>query len=82
MFLSQMQDSAAPTHRYRLLFFALLGQVLNAVHKELVGADVGPACLDHPTAQLHQLEGAKIKIITLNTQQEPCLFKDNATQRY
>lgn len=43
------------THRNHLLFLALLGQVLDAVDEELVGADVGPAGLDHPAAQLHQL---------------------------
>lgn len=49
------EDSATSAHRYHLLFLALLGQVLDAVNKELVGADVGPASLDHPAAQLHQL---------------------------
>lgn len=48
------------THRNHLLFLALLGQVLDAVDEELVGADVGPAGLDHPAAQLHQL-GVKRK---------------------
>lgn len=50
-----------PAHRYHLLFLALLGQVLDAVDKELVGADVGPAGLNHPTAQLHQLAGSENK---------------------
>lgn len=43
------------THRNHLLLLALLGQVLDAVDEELVGADVGPSGLDHPAAQLHQL---------------------------
>lgn len=49
--------SAASPHRYHLLFLALLGEILDSIDKELVGADVGPASLDHPTAQLHQLVG-------------------------
>lgn len=44
------EDDAASAHRYHLLFLALLRQVLDAINKELVGADVGPAGLDHPTA--------------------------------
>lgn len=53
---------AASAHRYHLLLLALLGQVLDAVDEKLVGADVGPASLDHPAAQLHQLEeGVKKK---------------------
>lgn len=51
----QFWSSFTATHRYHLLFLALLGQVLDAVDEELVGADVGPASLDHPAAQLHQL---------------------------
>ena len=51
--------SSAAAHRYHLLFLALLGQVLDAVDEKLVGADVGPAGLDHPAAQLHQLVGGE-----------------------
>lgn len=46
---------ASSTHRYHCLFLALLGKVFDAVNKELVGTDVGPASVNHPTAQLHQL---------------------------
>lgn len=78
-FLSECTDWKTSAHRYRLLFLALLGQVLDAVNKELVGADVGPAGLDHPAAQLHQLVVVErnIKIITLNTQQKRRLFKES-----
>lgn len=56
------------THRYRFLFLALLRKVLDAVNKELVGADVGSAGLDHPAAQLHQLmRQGDIKILTLDS---------------
>lgn len=66
-FVEKLKDSSTPqwmcrfvlraacTHRYHLLFLALLGQVLDAINKKLVGADVGPSGLNHPTAQLHQL---------------------------
>lgn len=47
------------THRYDLLFLALLGQVLDTIYEELVGTDVRPASLDHPAAQLHQLGGGR-----------------------
>lgn len=55
------EDISAPTHRYHLLFLALLGQVFDAVDKELVGAHISPAGLNHPTAQLHQLMGGAKK---------------------
>jgi len=75
---SVLKDCATSTHRYRLLFLALLGQVLDAVNKELVGADVGPASLDHPTAQLHQLVWERNTIIlTLDIQQKHCLFRES-----
>lgn len=70
------------THRNHLLLLALLGQVLDAVDEELVGADVGPSGLDHPAAQLHQLgekktRGKETKMMTLNiTTQIRRLFKE------
>lgn len=66
-FEPSFEDGAASAHRYHLLLLALLGQVLDAVNKELVGADVGPAGLDHPTAQLHQLVGWGGDNIKINT---------------
>lgn len=56
-------------HRYRLLFLALLRQILDAVDEELVGADVGPAGFYHPTAELHQLV-EDVEIIIIKVQQK------------
>lgn len=49
------EANVGSAHRYHLLFLALLGQVLDAIDKKFVGADIGSAGLNHPTAQLHQL---------------------------
>lgn len=50
-----VEDDAGSAHRYHLLLLALLGQILDAIYKKLVGTDVGPAGFNHPAAQLHQL---------------------------
>lgn len=60
-FSSVFTSIVSSTHRNHLLFLALLGQIFDAVNKELVGADVRPASLNHPTAQLHQLMGCRKK---------------------
>lgn len=46
-----------PPHRDDSIALALLGQVTDATHEEPVGCDIGLACLDHATAQFHQLTG-------------------------
>lgn len=73
---TDLRSDASCAHRYRLLFLALLRQILDAVDEELVGADVGPAGFYHPTAELHQLaEDAEIIIIKVQ-QKKSILFTE------
>lgn len=73
---TDVRSDASCAHRYRLLFLALLRQILDAVDEELVGADVGPAGFYHPTAELHQLvEDTEIIIIKVQ-QKKSILFTE------
>lgn len=61
-------------HRYRLLFLALLRQILDAIDKEFVGADVDSAGFYHPSTELHQLVEEMERIIFKNGTEKkiPC----------